>query len=669
VTPLFRVGSSSSSRSSGPRREDPKKSFLSAQSAGIEGQLIDDGVNIMKVGVRQLQWEEKYLLLKQFQHREGHCSVPRSYTEDGVKLGQWVNDQRSLKKKGKIDPDREKRLKEINFEWVLVLPSATWDEMYARLKQFKKREGHCNVPQSHAEDGANLGAWVSKQRELKKKGRLDSFREKQLQESDFEWTILGTWDEMYSLLEQFKTREGHCNVPQSHTEDGANLGKSVSHQRHLKKEGKLDPEREKRLEEIGFQWMTSATWDEMYALLQQFKEREGHCTVPQSHKEDDANLGVWGSDQRRLKSKGKLHSDRKARLEEIGFEWVLPSAAWDDMYALLKQFLKREGHCNVPTSQNEDGATLGTWVRDQRQLKRKEKLNQDREKRLEEISFEWAISVPWEDMLSLLKNFKKREGHCNVPHSHTEDGANLGTWVSRQRHLKTKEKLNPDRQKRLEEIDFEWVCVLPSATWDETHDLLKQFNAREGHCDVPQSHIESGINLGRWVKDQRQLKKKEKLDPDREKRLEATGFEWVLPSPSWDKMFALLQQFKTREGHCSVAMRHTEDGIKLGVWVGNQRQLKRKQKLDPDREKRLEEIGFEWVLPLAAWDNMFALLKQFKKREGHCSVPTSHKEDGSNLATWISTQRRLEKIGKLDPDRQKLLDDFGFKWAREAKAP
>jgi hypothetical protein len=62
---------------------------------------------------------------------------------------------------------------------------------------------------------------------------------------------------------------------------------------------------------------------------------------------------------------------------------------------------------------------------------------------------------------------------------------------------------------------------------------------------------------------------------------------------------------------------HTEDGIKLGQWVATQRHLKTKEKLDPDRQKILEEIGIHWELLTATWENMYVLLKQFKKREGH----------------------------------------------------
>jgi intein-encoded DNA endonuclease-like protein len=410
-------------------------------------------------------------------------------------------------------------------------------------------------------------------------------------------------------------------------------------------------------------------WEQKYLLLKRFQEREGHCNVTQSHKEDGANLGRWVANQRQAKKTGTLESYRGKRLEEIGIEWVRHEkrgdVPWDEMYALLKQFQKREGHCNVTCSHTEDGANLGAWVSHHRQIKRKETLDIDREKRLEEIGFEWATSATWDKMYALLKQYKMREGHCSVPRSHVEAGSNLGTWASRQRQRKTKEKLDPDRQKRLEKIGFELVA---SASWDEMHALLEQFEKREEHCNAPQSHKEDGSNLGTWVSHQRHLKRKGKLDPGRQKRLEKIGFEWMT-SATWDEMYALLLQFKRREGHCNAPRSHTEDGSNLGTWGHDQRQLNRKEKLDSDRQTRLEEIGFEWVLPSAAWDKMVALLKQFMIREGHCNVSTSHKEDGSNLGTWVSTQRRLEKTGKLDPDRQKRLDDFGFKWVRQAKAP
>jgi hypothetical protein len=168
--------------------------------------------------------------------------------------------------------------------------------------------------------------------------------------------------------------------------------------------------------------------------------------------------------------------------------------------------------------------------------------------------------------------------------------------------------------------------------------------------------------LGEWVNNQRQRNRKETLDPERQKRLEEIGFEWGLTyAVTWDETYALLQQFKKREGHCNVPMSHTEDGANLGRWVDAQRQRNRKETLDPERQKRLEEIGFEWGLANATWDEMYALLKQFEKREGHCTrVPISHTEDRIGLGSWLSHQREFKKEGTLDPDRQTRLEEIGW---------
>ena len=223
ATPLFGVKSSSSSRSSGLKRVEQKKSFLSAQSVAIEGQKIDDGVNILPLDVRQLRWEEKYLLLKRFQEREGHCNVPFRHKEDGATLGLWANTQRQLQRKEKLDPNRENRLEELGFEWGLT--SATWEEIFSLLQQFKKREGHCNVPQSHGEGGIKLGAWVFTQRQLERSKKINPERQKILEGTGFEWGLtLATWEEIYARSKQVMKREGHCNVPRSRKEDGATLG-------------------------------------------------------------------------------------------------------------------------------------------------------------------------------------------------------------------------------------------------------------------------------------------------------------------------------------------------------------------------------------------------------------------------------------------------------------
>ena len=125
-----------------------------------------------------------------------------------------------------------------------------------------------------------------------------------------------SWDEWLGRLVTFKEREGHCLVPVHHKEGDYKLGGWVNNQRHTR--ATLTPERVQRLDEIGFVW-DSAAWEEGFAALEVFKEREGHCRVPQAHKEGDHRLGNWIRSQRRYKA--NLTAERVQRLDEIGFVW------------------------------------------------------------------------------------------------------------------------------------------------------------------------------------------------------------------------------------------------------------------------------------------------------------------------------------------------------------
>ena len=62
-------------------------------------------------------WETKFGLLLAFRDREGHCDVPKKHEERGVKLGNWLTNQRKLRKKGAMDAERERRLQEAGVRW------------------------------------------------------------------------------------------------------------------------------------------------------------------------------------------------------------------------------------------------------------------------------------------------------------------------------------------------------------------------------------------------------------------------------------------------------------------------------------------------------------------------------------------------------------------------
>jgi Helicase associated domain len=127
----------------------------------------------------------------------------------------------------------------------------------------------------------------------------------------------------------------------------------------------------------------------------------------------------------------------------------------------------------------------------------------------------------------------------------------------------------------------------------------------------------------------------------------------------WERGFAALRQFRAREGNCCPSRRHVEGGFSLGQWVSVQRY--RKDLLPAERKRRLDAIGFVWDWRDYLWEQNFAALLNFKRREGHCCVPTFHKEGELKLGWWVATQRRNKK--EMSADRKARLNKIGFVWS------
>src|SRR5262249_8834300 len=92
---------------------------------------------------------------------------------------------------------------------------------------------------------------------------------------------------------------------------------------------------------------------------------------------------------------------------------------------------------------------------------------------------------------------------------------------------------------------------------------------------------------------------------------------------SWDEMFGRLLLFRDTHEHCRVPVTYKDK--KLTKWVQHQRTFARKGILSTARKQRLDDIGFEWDPRETDWAEGFRYLTIYKKREGHCRVPATHK--------------------------------------------
>jgi helicase associated protein len=265
---------------------------------------------------------------------------------------------------------------------------------------------------------------------------------------------------------------------------------------------------------------TTSSWEFWFGLLLDYIETNGHARVPKEHVARGFKLGAWVGYQRTRHARGSLDAISVARLEALpGWSWSQLDEQWELGFAHLLSFVGREGHARAPQTFVEDGYRLGQWTAVQRSRYARGRINAERVARLEALP--WWSWTPrderWEEGYRHLLAYVTRYGSADAPFDHLEDGYKLGRWVKKQRHNRSRDP-GDDRSDRLAALPG-WTWEPFADQWERAFRSLLVFAQREGHGRVPQTHVEDGFTLGRWVAKQRWEHKRGRLTEDRAKRL------------------------------------------------------------------------------------------------------------------------------------------------------
>jgi superfamily II DNA or RNA helicase/ribosome modulation factor len=473
------------------------------------------------------------------------------------------------------------------------------------------------------------------------------------------------WNFWFGLTLKYKEQTGDPNTPQAYkTPEGFKLGHWQGRQRSRK--SNLSAERIKRLEEIGFVWdKFEEAFEKGYQETLRYKKQFGDPNAPSLYKTPEGyRLGGWQNGQRDNYKKSILPVDRIKRLEEIGFVWDTLEAAFEKGYEETLRYKKQTGDPNAPQGYKTPvGFKLGNWQSRQRDKYIKSTLPADKIKRFEEIGFVWdMLEEAFEKGYQETLRYKKQTGNPNTPNIYkTPEGFKLGSWQNRQRAFYRKNKLSPDRIRRLEEIGFVWD--FREEFFEKGFRETLMHKKQTGDPNAPFSYITpEDFKLGIWQNNQKRYYKKGILPVDRIKRLEEIGFVWDSREEFFEKGFEETLRYKEQTGDPNAPVDYTtSEGFKLGRWQQNQRS--RKSNLSAERIKRLEEIGFVWDILEASFEKGYEETLKYKEQTGNPNALQTYKtSEGYNLGHWQTTQRQIYKRGKLLPDRIKRLKQVGFIW-------
>ena len=227
-------------------------------------------------------------------------------------------------------------------------------------------------------------------------------------------------------------------------------------------------------------------------------------------------------------------------------------------------------------------------------------------------------------------------------------------------------------------------------TWELNYSLAKAYFEKNGNLETKQNfktlngidYDENGYKLGKWLTNQRQAYKKEKLSKEKIELLEKIGmrFENVLNIIGWTKMYLLAEIYFKKYGSLEIKQNfktlngidYDENGYNFGIWLTNQRQMYKKGKLSKERIELLKQIGmrFETRDNDEVWNQMYMLAELYFREYGNLEIPSKFKtqngidydENGYNLGWWLVSQRQMYKKSKLYKEREELLEKIGMRF-------
>ena len=277
-------------------------------------------------------WEQNFRLAKEYYLAHGNLDIQTNYrTKDGKHLGSWILRQRQLYQSNSLTDEQINKLDSIGMDWMDRV-DRIWENGFIEAKNYLEEYGNLSAPKNYrSKTDFPLGIWIQRQRSLYKNNKISEDRVKRLTDLGMNWTP-DDWKSRFDLVKQYYEEHGNINISQKEVIQGIWLGKWIVSQKKAMQEGKLTYEQIEMLktlpmEEVG---RKDNRWWSMYGEAKKYYDKFGNLNIPMDYLVSNGKkLSDWIIRQRRNYKLGKMPSEHKEKLDEIGFVWDL-SNPWNN---------------------------------------------------------------------------------------------------------------------------------------------------------------------------------------------------------------------------------------------------------------------------------------------------------------------------------------------------
>lgn len=434
--------------------------FDFVQKVGEICDLFDE----IDMNIYEYQWNQMFVLLKQYHDETGEW--PNSYTiYKAKKLGNWFMHQNKRYRKGRLSEYQLTQLKSIGFPFREKRFSN--NEKFELLLEFItrfKREPKANEKYK----GACVGYFLKNVRRRFQKGNLED-----------EWILKfdnagiplsnkrdNTHIKIICLIKEYLSIHHQLPLDRNIIFKGECLGKKINDIRSMYKKGyKIKQQYIDEYIKLGviddFTLSKMSQTDYNIELLQLYKKQFNQLPTTKSGFYKGRKIYNVLSNIRTAYKKNQLTEKQIQKIncidenifinvEEISKE------KWTKMYDLVKEYKHKFG--KLPTTNTiYKNEKIGCWLNNQKQLYKNGKLSREKIEALMNLSPSFFDTKnekqerQWNEMYRTFSEFYQMNDRLPTKYNDFNYKKNR-TWLSRQKKLYKKKKLQKDRQEKLEAI-------------------------------------------------------------------------------------------------------------------------------------------------------------------------------------------------------------------------
>ena len=629
----------------------------------------------------------------------------------GLRLGKRLEKILSTPSFHEDHPDKVEELEKLGFSPSGRTLMDDWDTISRAMVVYKEKYGNLRVPSKfivpdddswpRLSRNVKLGVRIAAIRSAGRYVKDHPERKAELDRMGFEWRLRdGTsgkqtgsvgdnserFDLVYRGLETYKAVKGDLDVPLTFkvpkgdplwSEDlwAFRLGAEVQGLREKNELVHRQPVREEKLNRLGFVWeetgralFSKKRFEMVYQALLTYKELKGDLLVPQAFivpGEEPWPEFTWGlklgARVNAIRSQGTLVAnspERRDMLDQIGFEWELPSA------------VKRRKKNELAGISPDDEAAQR--VGSQRGPK-PTPYSLDKQSTSEGITAEWRVGGELMDDSTSLD--QRRFGNLGDGHDLVEDMGGLSLTFDMSRMFEPLSSREPAARAFRE--------YMQEREYSDNPDI-RQFAHFEGHLNPQMFHKMNSRSIP--ASDVKLMKKMGY------KILEFGRFYW-------EDVALALESYHAHHGHIDVPLdcvldsqvirggadeegggpgypEHLE-GMALGEVVQGMRQGDIDGMEETKRRKFLDNLGFDWgektkhlrfrFAPLVMGLKIYRHLYGFAMPQSTFVVPDEPQwpywMNQMPLGEWAAIARIQQRvIEEHYPERYDMLNALGFIW-------